>query len=184
MWLYGSLVIPFIQMHFWASVKCQARKLTMKSASLKDTLLEAREKQVGSHTQDTSDAYDAGDIPVPREKRTGWWAQRKRTGVRCRKRQWSWLWEWTGFPLSVSVCSIRCAKGEEGGDPAHWGEDEKWLTMPEIHNATRKGQRKCWKGGWKVGFCGCTSGSGRDYSRRNRASRGKIKPHPIKKQNN
>ena len=55
--------------------------------------------------------------------------------------------------------------------------------MPELYENHKAGSKKVLEG-WLEGRASeaVTSGSGRDYSRRNRVLREEIKPRPIKKQ--
>ena len=50
------------------------------------------------------------------------------------------------------ACGGHPGERRGGGDPAHWGRMKTSSLSLKYTRTTRKGQRKCWKDGWKVGL--------------------------------
>lgn len=129
------------------------RKLTMKSASWR-TPFWRPEKQVGSHIGHIRYMMQVG-IPVPREKRTGWWAQTEsRPGVRCRDGSGAGFGgRWTGF-LWVWVC-VYPGQRRGRGDPAQQGRMKSSSLCLKSHDNDKEGSKKVLKGWLEDRFCGC-----------------------------
>ena len=127
---------------FLSTCKMSDRKWTMKSASLRKTLFGGPERNRWAVTQDTR-CCDAGGHSSAREKRTRCWAQQA-SRPECTAETPNRV------PRSLRVGGIQ-VKGE-GGDPAHWGRMKSSSLCLNYTRTTRKGQRKCWKDGWKVGL--------------------------------